>query len=137
MHLKFDVRFDTIKPKGVLMHKKDISRSVLHPPDEKKYSASVPIVDIPIPQKVTIHLSQHIGSPYKPIVFCGDEVLTGHKKLQKQQVYVSLNQHSSNIWESYGLSVNFAIATVRILWLYRSPEMAWISGSSLLMSQIL
>ena len=39
----------------------------VHPPDEKRYSASVPITEAPIPQKVIIHLSQHIGFEGEPI----------------------------------------------------------------------
>ncbi len=66
----------------------------VHPPDEKRYSASVPITEAPIPQKVIIHLSQHIGSPSKPIVAVGDEVLTG-QKIAEATGYVSLVQHSS------------------------------------------
>jgi len=108
MHLKFDVRFDTIKPKGVLMRLKTFPGGV-HPPDEKKYSASVPIVDIPIPQKVTIHLSQHIGSPSKPIVSVGDEVLTG-QKIAESTGFVSLNQHSSISGKVTAIG-NFANAT--------------------------
>lgn len=49
----------------------------LHPPEMKKTSDK-PIVNLPIPDKVILHVSQHIGAPAKPvhkitdIVSCGE-----------------------------------------------------------------
>jgi electron transport complex protein RnfC len=51
----------------------------VHPPDSKEYSKNYAIEEIPLPSKVIISLSQHIGSPAKPIVKIGDNVLTGQK----------------------------------------------------------
>ena len=48
----------------------------VHPP-EKKVSSSIPIEDLPIPDKVYIPLSQHIGAPSKSIVGPGDAVKVG------------------------------------------------------------
>ena len=49
----------------------------VHPPDCKAFSAHLAISDIPLPEKMIIPLSQHIGAPAKPVVEKGDEVLKG------------------------------------------------------------
>ncbi|GAB1366694.1 electron transport complex subunit RsxC [Candidatus Cloacimonadaceae bacterium] len=66
----------------------------VHPHDEKHFSASAPITKAPLPAKVAIHLSQHIGSPSTPVVSVGDEVLTG-QLIAEASGFVSLNQHAS------------------------------------------
>ncbi len=66
----------------------------VHPHDEKHYSASAPITKAPLPAKVTIHLSQHIGAPSTPVVAVGDEVKTG-QLIAEASGFVSLNQHAS------------------------------------------
>jgi len=66
----------------------------VHPHDEKHYSASAPITELPLPTKVIIHLSQHIGSPSTPIVNVGDEVKTG-QQIAEASGFVSLAQHAS------------------------------------------
>ena len=66
----------------------------VHPHDEKHYSASAPISEPPLPAKVTIHLSQHIGSPSTPVVTVGTEVLTG-QIIAEASGFVSINQHAS------------------------------------------
>ncbi len=66
----------------------------IHPHDEKHYSASAPITDFPIPQRVIIHLSQHIGAPSTPLVEQGDAVLKG-QLIASSSGFVSLNQHAS------------------------------------------
>ena len=47
-----------------------------------------------IPQKIVIHLSQHIGAPAKPIVKVGDLVLAG-QKIAESGGFVSIPMHSS------------------------------------------
>lgn len=66
----------------------------VHPHDEKHYSASAPISGLPLPGKVVIHLSQHIGSPSTPIVAVGDMVKTG-QQIAEPSGFVSLAQHAS------------------------------------------
>ena len=66
----------------------------VHPHDYKHYSASVPIEELPLPQKVIISLSQHIGSPSTPLVKVGDEVKAG-QKIADASGFVSIPQHSS------------------------------------------
>lgn len=66
----------------------------VHPHDFKHYSASVPIEEMPPPQRVIIPLSQHIGSPSTPIVKVGDEVRTG-QLIAEASGFVSIPQHAS------------------------------------------
>lgn len=63
-----------------------------HPPD-RKLSASEPITYIPVPELVTIPLSQHIGTPAVPVVAKGDLVKTG-QLIARAEGYVSVNIHS-------------------------------------------
>jgi Na+-translocating ferredoxin:NAD+ oxidoreductase subunit C len=66
----------------------------IHPHDEKHYSASAPITNFPTPQRVIIHLSQHIGAPSSPLVEVGDTVMKG-QVIAKASGFVSLAQHAS------------------------------------------
>ncbi len=66
----------------------------IHPHDSKGFSKDKPIEAIPLPQKVVIPLSQHIGAPSKPIVKVGDEVITG-QKIAESGGFVSIPMHSS------------------------------------------
>ncbi len=65
----------------------------IHPP-ENKLSAKSGIRDLPLPKAVTIPLSQHLGSPSKPVVEAGEHVKTG-QLIAKSEGYVSSNIHSS------------------------------------------
>ena len=66
----------------------------VHPHDSKHYSNSVPITSAPLPTRVLIPVSQHIGSPSTPIVKVGDEVLTG-QKIAEASGFVSITQHAT------------------------------------------
>ncbi|MFC2138189.1 electron transport complex subunit RsxC [Bacteroidota bacterium] len=63
-------------------------------PEENKLSDSNEIKPLPLPEKVIIPLSQHIGMPSKPIVDKGDKVKTG-QIIAKSEGFVSSNIHSS------------------------------------------
>lgn len=65
----------------------------VHPP-ENKLTAGIPIEYIPVPGKVVIPLSQHIGSPANPVVAKGDFVKTG-QLIAEGKGFVSANIHSS------------------------------------------
>lgn len=65
----------------------------IHPP-ENKLTANTPIVYLPIPESVTIPVSQHIGSPATIIVNKGDSVKTG-QVIATSNGFVSSNIHSS------------------------------------------
>ena len=66
----------------------------VHPPDNKQYTSSVPIEEFPIPKRVIIPMSQHVGAPSLPLVKVGEEVKTG-QKIAEANAYVSIPQHSS------------------------------------------
>lgn len=66
----------------------------IHPHDEKGLTASLPIEDAPIPPRVFIPLSQHIGAPAEPIVKSGDHVKIGDK-IAEARGFVSANIHAS------------------------------------------
>ena len=66
----------------------------VHPHDFKYFSNKVPIEDFPAPERVIIHLSQHIGAPSKPIVQVGDFVKKG-QKISEAGGFVSIPMHSS------------------------------------------
>jgi len=65
----------------------------VHSHDKKKYSRSASIEPMPIPAKVYVHLSQHIGAPAKAIVKPGDEVLAG-QKIAEAGGFVSIPMHA-------------------------------------------
>lgn len=66
----------------------------VHPHDYKHYSKNAAIQKFPLPPKVVIPLSQHIGSPSSPIVKVGDEVLAG-QIIAEASGFVSIPQHAS------------------------------------------
>ncbi len=66
----------------------------VHPHDFKHYSKTAPITEIPLPEKVIIPLSQHIGAPANPVVKVGDEVKTG-QVIAEAGGFVSIPQHAS------------------------------------------
>ena len=65
----------------------------VHPP-ENKLSASEKIQTLPVPEQVTIPLSQHIGAPATPVVQKGDTVKAG-QLIAQANGFVSANIHSS------------------------------------------
>jgi electron transport complex protein RnfC len=65
----------------------------VHSHDNKEYSRGAAIETLPLPGKVIVHLSQHIGAPAKAIVKVGDEVLTG-QKIAEPGGFVSIPMHA-------------------------------------------
>ncbi|MBN2223475.1 MAG: electron transport complex subunit RsxC [Deltaproteobacteria bacterium] len=68
-------------------------RGGVHPPEEK-LTKSIPVRTMPMPDKVFIPLSQHLGAPAKPIVSPGDRVTVG-TKIADAGGFVSAPVHSS------------------------------------------
>lgn len=66
----------------------------VHPPDSKKYSQASAIEVLPVPEKVVIPLSQHIGAPAKPVVKVGDLVKTG-QVIAEAGGFVSIPMHAT------------------------------------------
>lgn len=51
----------------------------VHPPENKHQSLTLPIGALPIPEKLLVPLSQHIGAPANACVKVGQKVLKGQK----------------------------------------------------------
>ncbi len=67
---------------------KTFSLGGIHPP-ENKLSVRKAIKDMPLPDTVTIPISQHIGAPAKILVKRGDEVKVGQLIAQSGGIYFS------------------------------------------------
>ena len=65
----------------------------IHPSDSK-ISRDCPIETMPLPETVTIPLSQHIGAPAEAVVTKGERVRTG-QLIGRSTGFVSSNIHSS------------------------------------------
>lgn len=66
----------------------------IHPPDKKELAKDSPITPAPVPQRVIIPLSQHVGAPCKPVVTIGQEIKKG-QLLGEPAAFVSAPVHSS------------------------------------------
>ncbi|MDR0907650.1 MAG: electron transport complex subunit RsxC [Rikenellaceae bacterium] len=71
---------------------KTFSKGGIHPP-ENKLGAGEAIRTLPLPETVTVPLSQHIGAPAVAVVAKGDKVLTG-QLIAKSGGFVSAGVHS-------------------------------------------
>jgi electron transport complex protein RnfC len=71
---------------------KTFSKGGIHPPENKLGSGEA-IRTMPLPETVTVPLSQHIGAPAVATVAKGDKVLTG-QLIAKAGGFVSANVHS-------------------------------------------
>lgn len=61
------------------MNKTWVTPGGIHPPENKQQSLTLPIGELPVPEKLVVPLSQHIGVPATPCVAVGDQVLKGQK----------------------------------------------------------
>lgn len=66
----------------------------VHPPERKKATESLPVMDARLPERVVIPMAQHIGAPAQPIVKVGDLVKKG-QKVGEAQGPVSVPVHAS------------------------------------------
>lgn len=66
----------------------------IHPPENKEWTAHKPLEPMPPPEKITIPLLQHFGSPAEPLVKKGEEVLLG-QKIGEGKTLFSASVHSS------------------------------------------
>lgn len=65
----------------------------IHPAYHKQLSSSCAIERIPLPEVVTVPMSQHLGAPAKPCVKAGDEVKRG-TLIAEQNGFISAPVHS-------------------------------------------
>ena len=61
------------------MNKTWVTPGGIHPPENKQQSLSLPIGELPVPEKLVVPLSQHIGVPATACVAVGEPVLKGQK----------------------------------------------------------
>jgi len=66
----------------------------IHPSDSKALTKDIAIADAPLPERIVLFMSQHIGAPCAPLVAKKDRVLTG-QVIGKPQGFVSAPIHSS------------------------------------------
>jgi len=66
----------------------------IHTHDQKHFSKLSPTQQLPLPHRVVIFLSQHIGGLANPIVAIGDTVKTG-QKVAESTGFVSIPMHAS------------------------------------------
>ncbi|HEX9092908.1 MAG TPA: electron transport complex subunit RsxC, partial [Coriobacteriia bacterium] len=52
-------------------------RGGVHPPDRKAATASAPVARAPLPERIVLPMSQHLGAPCQPLVAKGDRVRRG------------------------------------------------------------
>lgn len=67
----------------------------IHPAQHKRESTRVGIAPLPLPPRLVIPLSQHIGTPSVPVVKTGERVLKG-QLIARAEGYVSVGQHASS-----------------------------------------
>ena len=65
----------------------------IHPPERKDLSNRTPIQPAPLPRRLVLPLSQHIGAPAEPCVAVGERVLKG-QKIAEAQGTVSVPLHA-------------------------------------------
>lgn len=68
-------------------------RGGVHPQDNKDLSRDKPIEPLPVPQRLVVPLSQHIGAPCEPVVSPGDSVKKG-QKIGEAKGFVSVPVHA-------------------------------------------
>ena len=66
----------------------------IHPPEYKELTRDKPIEEAPVPQRVVLPLSQHIGAPCEPLVEVGETVKKG-QKIADSEAFVSAPVYAS------------------------------------------
>ncbi|QOX64157.1 electron transport complex subunit RsxC [Anoxybacterium hadale] len=69
-------------------------RGGVHPQDSKSYTRDKAIVEMPVPKKVIIPVSQHIGAPGNPVVKVGDDVKKG-QLIAYNDTFITSSVHAS------------------------------------------
>ncbi|MBN2027194.1 MAG: electron transport complex subunit RsxC [Actinobacteria bacterium] len=66
----------------------------IHPPYQKDFTAHKATEEAPLPDRVVIPLSQHVGAPNEPTVNVGDKVEEG-QKIGESEAFISAPVHAS------------------------------------------
>lgn len=65
----------------------------IHPPENKTQSLALPLGSVALPEQLILPLSQHIGTPAKPVVTMGEKVLGGQVIAAAEGIF-SANVHA-------------------------------------------
>ncbi len=65
----------------------------IHPSYNKELSAGAPIRELPLPARLVVPLSQHLGAPAKPVIKVGDTVKAG-QLIAEQNGFISAPVHA-------------------------------------------
>lgn len=84
----------------------------IHPPEYKELSKDSAVESVPLPEKVILPLSQHIGAPAKPVVKPKDRVVKG-QLIAEACAFVSANLHSPVCGTVVSISRNFVAGGVK------------------------
>ncbi len=97
----------------------------IHPEYNKELSSSKAIRPAPIPERLIVPLSQHVGAPCDPIVSAGERVELG-QKVGHSEAYVSAYVHSpvTGVVEEIVSRKNFAGQTVTCVVIAADKEQA-------------
>jgi electron transport complex protein RnfC len=96
-------------------------RGGVHPPDRKEGSASRPIERAPIPDRVVLPMSQHLGAPCQPLVAKGDRVKRG-QVVGAIDALVSAPVHSPVAGEVTDVALALTPAGVRTMCVTIAPD---------------
>ena len=92
---------------SILKLKKGFKGGV-HPPENKKFTESKPIEEIPLPEKVVIPLQQHLGRPSTAIVEKGAKVKAGDP-ISEAAGFVSLS------WREFFLTIAISASVITVV----------------------
>ncbi|MBC8418284.1 MAG: electron transport complex subunit RsxC [Pseudomonadota bacterium] len=95
----------------------------VHPPEAKKLSEHLPVEVLPIPEEVEILLSQHFGTPCKPLVTKKDPVIEGDL-IGEVEKGLGANIHASvtGTVKSIGTSAHPVSVSVPSITIQTDPE---------------
>ncbi len=88
-------------------------RGGIHPPEHKEATASVPIDWMPVPGKLVIPMSQHLGAPCVPTVAVGDRVERG-EVIGAIEAMVSAPVHSPVAGEVSAIAPGLTVGGSRV-----------------------
>lgn len=88
-------------------------RGGIHPPDHKTATRDLPIVRPPIPESLTVPMSQHLGAPCVPVVEKGERVRRG-QVIGEAEAFVSAPVHSPVDGEVVEIPETLAISGTRV-----------------------
>ncbi|MDX9866305.1 MAG: electron transport complex subunit RsxC [Kiritimatiellia bacterium] len=101
-------------------------RGGIHPDERKDLAAGSPIRELPLPARLVVPLSQHLGAPAKPVVQAGDTV-TGGQLLAEAGGFISAPVHAPAAGKVVALESTFTAAgrACGAIVIETAPEQTW------------